>query len=561
MKTATLADVTQEEFDAAVQTVISGIKSSDPKLDTRVGTVLRSLLINPEAHIESVTTRQIDYVRKATSLKVMKEAEDAGEAVDPDDVNAIMSNFNIQSLPGTHAEGVVKVSVTDGTQVYTISEGTQFKTAEGLVFKATSTITAKAEDSTVNVSSNSVLYKGASSYFFLVPATAEAVGATYNIPQGTSMSVATSVYTLVSVEAYKTFSGGSDITNLQETIDRIPAGLSIRGFVNKNACEGMLRDKFDSGNHPIIACSTVGYGNGAQRRDKHGIFGIGVGGRIDLYVRNFGDAYTVEKTIKGKRKNVFDASGNLKQVDYTLELTPSDFPGSCWVKSVSSIYDVSSSLSFTCARKAYGVDATWHDFDISQNTTEIFNSVWQGLSVRALEVPPDIGHSTSSEGDDDWSDDREFKVVVYCLPEAVNLQNYVDRDDVRSVSTDVVVRCPIICNVEVKASVVYDTDNPMDIESTKYAIRKYINSLGFVKSLTRSEIVHLLKSCGAVSVDLDRKDMLYGTLHDAYGKEYNLSGDALTLDGLADDDSMLSSATAIFVAEEENIQISMTPNK
>lgn len=547
METVNLADITQEEFDDAVQMVISGIKSSDPKLDTRLGTVLRSLLVNPEARIEAVTKHQIENFRKASSLKTLLAASEAGEAVSVDDVNAVMSNFRIKQNTGTYSEGIVKITVSSGDQVYSVAEGVDFETVDGLHYTSVEAITAIAEESGLKISHNSTLYKSTAGYFFLVPVRAVEVGADYNIRQGTSLNVNTAIYTFVSAEAYKSFDGGSDISDLRETIDKIPSSLSIRGFVNKYSCEGMLRDKFDDGNYPIRACSAVGYGNGAQRRDKHNPFGVGIGGRIDLYVRNFGDVFTITKTIIGTKTP--DKDG-----EYDLTITAEDFPGSCWVKFVGDINtDVTSPLEFSCVRTPTGVNSTWHDFNISKNSTEIFNTVWQNLDVHLTEVPPD-------EEDDTWSASRPFQVTVYCLPQADLIQEFVDSDYVRSISTDVVVRCPILCNVTVTATVIYDSKNPMDEESAKYNIRKYINSLGFVGTLTRSEIVHVLKDCGAVSVDLNKKDMLYGTLHDAYGVEHNLTGDALQFDGIASSEAMLSKDTAIFVAEPENIQLIMIPN-
>ena len=546
MKNATIADVTKEEFDSAVQTVISGIKASDPKLDTRLGTVLRSLLVNPEARLDATTTKQIDYVRKSTSLKSMLEAKESGEDVDTNDVNAILSNFNIRSSEGTKAEGIVKITVADGQQSYTISEGTEFETVDGLVFRATATTTAKQ-------GSRTPLYEGSAGYFFLVHVQSGEVGAAYNIQQGTSLTVNASVYTFISAEAYKSFDGGSDIADLAETISKIPSGLAIRGFVHKDACEGMLRDEFDGGDHPLTACSTVGYGNAAQRRDKHNPFGVGVGGRIDLYVRNFGDLYTTTKTVIGTH----EGSGT-----YRIVLSAADFPGGCWVKSVSDIQDVASPLEFTCRRTADAAKRTWHDIRVKgDDVSEAFNTVWQGFEVMAEEVPPDIGGSTSSSADDSWSKEREFSVSVYSLPDAAKLQEFVDRDDIRSVSTDVVVRCPIICNVSVNAVVRYDPANPVDGEDAAYRIRKYINSLGFVGRLTRSEIVHILKGCGAVSVDLSSNNMLKGALHDAYGNAHVLIGDSRLIDGLEpDDNAMLTRDTTIFAAEPENIQLQLIPN-
>ena len=562
METATIADVTQQEFDDAVQMVISGLKSSDRRLDTRLGTALRSLLVEPEARIEATIRKQLDFARDASSLKTLKEAEDAGRKIDPDDVNAVMSNFNLRSSTGTKAEGIVKMSVDDGTKTYAVPAGTEFRTIDGLRFVSTEQVTAS------DGGAGAKLYKGSANYFFLVPVIAENVGDEYNIRQGTSLSTSASLYTFIGAEAYKSFDGGSNVDDLDETISKIPSGLSIRGFVNKSACEGMLRDRFDSGRFPIVACSAVGYGNGAQRRDKHNVFGVGVGGRIDLYVRNFGDLFTITKTVPGSKRVVMDDGGySVERVDYSIDVTPDDFPGCYWVKNVSCIdvmppvgdteRDVNSPLEFSCKRVAVGTKDTWHDFDVSKNPSEAFNSVWHGISLTAEEVPPAL----DDEGEEYWPDERMFSVSAYCLPQARELQEYVDGDMVRSVSTDVVVRCPIICTLEISANIVYDVDNPVDVEYAKTRIRRYVNGLGFVKAITRSEIVHILKECGAISVNLDKKDMLYGTLYDANGKEYKLSGDSIVLDGLADDSAMLTKDTTVFAVEPESIQITLTPNK
>ena len=546
MKEARIEDISSDEFENAVQTVVAGIKAGDPRIDTRLGTVVRSLLVNPEARIDAVVSKQIDFTRRASSLKSMRDDEEAGIEVDPEDLKAVMSNFGISSSPGTKARGLVKVSVAGGSQAYGVPEGAKFETSDGMSFIATSKVVAEIppEDEEERTG-NSILYQGVSGNFFLVPVIASEVGARYNIPKGTSLSTDAQVYTFVSAEAYKSFDGGSDVSNIGETIDKIPSRLSIRGFVSKNACEGMLRDEFDEGDNPIVACSTVGYGNRAQRRDRHNPFGVGIGGRIDLYVRNFGDLYTVTKEVPGEK---------ISDGRYFIQISPEDFPGSCWVKFVSDIKtDVNSPLSFTCRRATEDSDlnGTWHDISLSRNKAEAFNTIWQRLEVVADEVPPLDEEPTP----------RMFKVTAYCLPEAVELQNYVDREDVRSVSTDVVVRCPIICNVTVDALVVYDPANPIDVEDAKSRIRKYINGLGFVGRLTRSEIVHILKNCGAVSVDLGVQDMLFGVMHDAYGVEHRLSGDALSFDGIADDGAMLTKDTAIFAAEPENIQIRLTPMK
>jgi len=552
MKKITLDDITQEDFAAAAEAVASGIKAYNRKLDTRDGTVLKDLLVNPEAAVEGVTTGQIEEARKSSSLKRLMEAQEAGEEIDQDDVNAIMSNFNIKPHSGTRAKGVVKVVVSDGTVAYSIAEGVVFSTSDKTGFSVDRQVTAAPEGtSNSTLEAPDPLYQGASGYFFLVPVTAVDYGSSGNIPQGTAVEPESLIPSFVMAEAYKDFDGGSDVQSLATVIDGISSGLAIRGFVHKTAVEGMLREKFDSGEYPMVAVSSVGYGDAAQRRDKHNVFGVGVGGRVDVYVRNFSDVFTMTKTLDG----TLDEDGNGK---YSISVPPGTFPGACWIKSVSDPFskstseDVLSSLVFE-ARRTADVSGTWHDIDRANAAVEAFNTVWQGFDVSLKEVPEDL------EGGG-WSESRQFKVTAYCLPQANELQEYVDRDDIRSISTDVVVRCPILCNVSVNALVMYDPKLPMDESGAKTSIRNYINGLGFVGRLTRSEIVQILKNLGAVSVEMPNKDMLYGELHDAYGELHTLSGDALDVTLIENGAAMLTRNTVLFVAEERNIQIKFTPN-
>lgn len=552
MKKITLSDISQADFDAAAETVVSGIKAFNGKLDTRDGTVLRDLLVNPEAAIEAVTAGQISEARKSSSLKRLKEAQDAGEAIDQDDVNAILSNFNIKPHSGTSARGLVKVVVADGTVAYSVPEGAVFSTSDKHSFIVDSQVVASvAGVSNPGVSPTTTLYKGAAGWFFLVPVTASDVGAAGNISQGTSLTPESRVPSFVMAEAYKDFCGGSDVEPLGDIIKSIPSGLSIRGFVSKTAVEGMLRGEFDEGEHPIVAVSAVGYGNAAQRRDKHNLFGVGVGGRIDVYVRNFTDAFTKTETLAGIK---------IEDGRYFINVPEGKFPGACWIKSVSDPFsadnseDVLSSLAFTAERTA-DVSGTWHDIDIStpyNTAVEAFNTVWQGFGILLEDVPEDIDGGG-------WSDTRNFKVTAYCMPLAKEIQDFVDRDDVRSVSTDVVVRCPIVCGVSVNAVVSYDPKNPVDEATAKSKIRSYINNLGFVGRLTRSEIVQILKNLGAVSVEMPNQDMLFGELHDAAGKRHVLSGDALDISSIEDGTVMLTKDTVVFCAEERNVQIKFSP--
>ena len=111
------------------------------------------------------------------------------------------------------------------------------------------------------------------------------------------------------------------------------------------------------------------------------------------------------------------------------------------------------------------------------------------------------------------------------------------------------------------AVVHYDPKNPVDAGVARTRIRTFVNGLGFVGRITRSDVVQILKNLGAVSVDMPNQDTLYGVLHDALGVSHILSGDALDVSTIEDGAAMLSKDTVVFAAEERNIQIKLIPNE
>ena len=354
-----------------------------------------------------------------------------------------MSNFNIVPSGGRKAKGIVKVIVSNGDMAYAVPAGVVFSTVDGIKFVTDSQTVAVPEYMEVPPSTKTTtLYEGVSGFFFLVEVTAEEIGSSGNIQHGVSLTPESTIQSYVMSEAYKDFDGGSDVQNLEEVIKCIPSGLSIRGFVNKTAVEGMLRSEFDEGEFPIVAVSAVGYGDIAQRRDKHNLFGVGVGGRVDIYVRNFRELVTKTEMINGMHVPDDEDSGK-----YVIDIPPGMFPGACWIKSVSDPFkdekseDVLSSFAIVdstssdmTTERTADVSGTWHDIDISNGPAEAYNTVWQGFRVVLENVPAPANEEWESP-----SGERIFKVTAWCLPQAKELQEYVDRDDVRSVATDVVV--------------------------------------------------------------------------------------------------------------------------
>lgn len=545
MREITLDSITDDQLQSEAQLLVNMLRVKYPKLDLRRGTVLRDLLVDADAAVGAWFAAQADEQRLASSLLTLSERAEAGEEIDEADVNAVLSNFDMKSVSGTKARGYVRVLVSSGDRTHTVLEGTKFRTVDDVFFSAMWDVSAATTPSGDQVKQYAT---GTGTFWYLVPVEADEPGANGNLEQGLALEPATALADFVSASSYAAFSGGSDLEELDKTVDRIKSSLSVRNLTSSTAVEAQLRDRYDSGDNPIVAVSVCGYGNAAQRRDKHNLFGTAVGGRADIYVRNFTELPIADN--QSHTGTVVDREYDSDETrDFTISIPHDDTPGGLFV------YSVSDPDSNALASYAFTVDysgdvsGVWHDFKTDgDDVHELANTVWRDFTITVKGVPV--------TGEELAAGEKEFRVVMVSLPAAESLQEYVDDGLVRNVASDYVVRGPMIVNMSVNAVVRYRYSTGFDVSRAVAEICQYVNNTGFQGRMTRSEISAILMDLGAASVDLfDENDMLYGYVYDAYGVKHELTGDALDLDLVENPEAMLTADTAVFVLEPKNVHI------
>lgn len=533
MNSTSLADITDSDRTKAEQTLLDQVRTAYPYLDLREGTALRDLLIRPDAHIFSLFSKEAEIQRERSSLVSLIEGFNNGKGIDTDDLNRILTNFNMAGKLGTAAKGSVVVRVTD-PRTYVVSAGSVFETMTGLQFSVDSTTTYSPVANSNNVPKG--VYKADGYYCFIVPVTCLTAGSVGNIAKNTVLYFKNAFTGFISAAAYADFSGGSDVEGIESIGHRIKSALSLRGLLTKTSVEAVLRDRFDDGQNPIVDVSVAGFGDPVQLRDRHNPFGISVGGRADVYVRNFTAAPVTALTLECS----FDSATG----DYVTSIGPDDAPGMLCIDSVSDAG--SEALASYDYSVSYGTDSTpdtWHDFDVSdKNGRELAGTVWRGCSVRIH----NSGHTDET---------RTFNINVIALPDATEIQAVLDDDTVRNVAADYVARCPMLCRVFVNMSCRYKSGAGFDADGAADAVVEYINRSGFVGRLTRSEIACILREKGATSVALDDEHALVGSIRDADGVSHGLVGDSLDLDSLLGQDILVSGKTAVFVTSRNKVNI------
>ena len=515
MEKINIDTISQEDFDTSESYILSLLRDSYPQLELRRGTAIRSLLAEPSATLHAIFNKELSNTVSNSSISRLLEKEKNGEYVDPSDVNGILSNFGVSRLAGNKASGTIQI-VVQYSGYYTVPENSIFSTNSGIKFRSTETRSVSAESGLAELESGA--------WSFTVPVEAENVGEFGNIKDGELILPDTKFYGFISAYAVGNFSGGSDMESLQSVVSRIPEALSAKCISSKISTEAVIRSKFDSGNYPIIDVSTAGFGNPVQHRDKHNLFGVSSGGRVDIYIRNF----TSLPTLTLEYSDIIDG---------IINVSSSDVPGLAYIYNV---YDRSSSDIKLEYSVSYGSDVEhFNGHDIFKNET--YGTKWRNAIIK-------------------FSGDylpKHAYVVVAFLPECREIQDFIDNESVRPVGLDCVVRCPVFADVSISSTVFVKNGIRFDELGAKNEIVNYINNLKFNHVLTRAEIASILLKHGASGVDMRSGNMLSCNIVDSDGTSHMLSGDILDTDSIGGgSDVLVSRDTTAFTVNINNILLS-----
>ena len=534
-----LSNVTQAQYDAAEQTLIDAVRAAYPSLDLRRGTVIRDLLIRPAAAKDGVNTANQTILANKMSLVTLQQDSTATN----DDYNAILANLGTSLGTGTLASGQALITVSDAREydiganfIFTDLTGRQYQTIQAY------TVVLGATGTDLPLYSNTD-----GTYYFILPLVAVEVGTSGNIAQGTALTPTGTLFAFISADAYANFSGGQDAETITAALQRLPASISYRALESATSIDAKLREAFAGSTVAIQTMSVAGYGHPAQLRDKHNPMGFAVGSRVDVYARTYTSPRVI--TLKKTGKQIGPTS-------YQFTIDASDAPGFSLIRSVSEVEAVITptlafgtlvvvgSYPFTEVRSAVAnVFNAGHDVDSANSMVETAYSTYQQATV----IVTNVAGGTST---------HDFKVELYAPNGIADLQAYVDDASVRNVEADYVIRSPLMCMVELKATVYCSKLNPVTADTFKSVLVDYINARSFVKQLTRSELVNILLSSGAQRVDLSSTGMqMFGAVRDAAGVIHFMSGDSLSIEDVSAPTALLTYQTCVFATEASQLQI------
>lgn len=485
------ADLDTDMVVQQLEEVTRRVQEDNPSLDVRRG-VFHDLLLLWHAILATGLQQNILDYQSARSLK---DIEADPVLADPDIVDAVLSNFRVTRKPGSEASGEVAI-VRDTNVSVTLAVGTVF-VANGLRYLTDQVYTAKATVEQITGSSDRLITALPGGRFvFTVLVTAELPGTAYRVVKDTLIvpDVLPSGY--VTSYAVTDFGGGKDSETNAELLGRLRQGIACKAPSNRVNMTAMLREI--NAFSRIKNISIIGFGDAEMIRDKHWVFPVSGGGRMDWYLRSE-DMYTRQKMTKtATLVSKTAAATGLWQ----FSIGRDEAPGFYEVVSIKPAGSVNTQGGYEVISDVRSNDLTGDGFipDI-KTVAEGAYSRYQTTVVQFLDTD-------TNTTDIVLGSQNDYDMEVRVMPLIAEVQSTINGRDVRSYGSDTLVKAPVPCFVELSFLIHKGAGQASpDLIAIKNALSTTVNRTGFHGRLFAGALqdviyAHLSDgvSCGAIDI-------------------------------------------------------------
>lgn len=489
-----LSDIPEDSIGPIVAELQALLREHRPELELKRG-VIRDTLLQPHAILTAKHQQELQRYLDARSLLQL--------SLDPslastDAVDHVLSNFNIQRQSGSTARGEVTIVVSQNTTV-TVPAGLVF-VANGNQYTSDGVYSARADASQVTSASDRQLQRQADGTFaFTIFVTAAQAGAEGLIRRGTLLIPTVQPKNFVTAFATGDFSGGEIPETNTELINRLQQGLAANIPANRVNMSAMLRNIPEFSR--VTVDSVIGFSDVEMTRDQHTLFPVSSGGRADWYIRTqerlVSRSAPVEATFVRRT-----GTGSV----WTLKLGRDAFPGLYEVQAIRGLEAITSGGSLEIISDLWGHDTSSLDFAPRiRIPSEAAFSRYQTYTAEFID--------TSEDGSQrERGDTKVFQVSVSVLPLIGDIQDHFTSYDNRPVGSDILVRAPIPCFVNMSFSIDQQRSAALpDQDLIREALAERVNNTPFVGRLYASGLYDVLHGFLRDNTSVGRIQM-YGRL-------------------------------------------------
>jgi uncharacterized phage protein gp47/JayE len=538
-----ITDLTQldsSEVQSLLAQTISRLEAENPTLDLKRG-VLHDSVAYYHAVLEAAIRTNLDRYLSARSLQQIEADPTIADDTTVDDV---LSNWGITREVGTQAQGEVSIVVGKSTSV-TISAGAVFE-ADGLSFVADDSYTSTTNPASVSNDSDRLMTQlGDGNWQFTVFVTASDAGAAGKLKTNASITPQSTISNYVTSFVTADFSGGTNTETNTELINQLQDGIAAKTLSNRVNMRGLIRSlsQFST----VTNQSIVGYGDSEMLRDKHSIFPLSYGGRVDWYARGQASLQTVKLTKEATLISI-DSAG---QGTWQFALLKDDAPGFYEVtRVVLATADVQQTGTFSVTSDVRGLDLTGAGFipDIKTQAEGAYTA-YQTATIQFLDTVTDT--STLVTGDK-----QDYSVDVTNTPLIKELQTYVGSRDVRNYGADALVKAPVPCFVQISCTVNKSAaDADPDTNGIKTTIAELVNGTGFIGRLDGSRLLDIIHGYIQNDVSVTDLDILGRILMPDGSTKWLRDSSSIVV--VEDASNMVTAKTVQFFADSSDISVNI----
>ncbi len=523
---------------AALAETATRVAELNPSLDLRVG-VAHGLLVYPHAVLATgLQQNVIDYLNARSLLAIRADPTLA----DPELVDHVLANFRVVRKAGEAARGEVAV-VKDNDLTTTYAVGAEF-TAGGRTFVTERVYTAKAEAALLGGAGDRLITRRADgNYVFTIPVVAAEAGTAGRVAKDTVVVPAAVPPGFVAAYAAGDFTDGRDTETNDAMLVRLQQGVACKAPASRVSMTAMLREvpAFER----VGVSSIVGYGDAEMLRDKHWIFPVHGGGRADWYVRT---DEPLTRRVLTKTATLVAKDGVLGTWQFSLGRD--DAPGFYEVVRVRLPGATATAGGFTVVADVRGIDLSGDGFrpDV-QTVAEGAFTRFQTATLRFEDTVTDASRLALGS-----RQDYEFDVAG--LPLVGEIQDYVSGRDVRAYGSDVLVKAPVPCFLQVSFTIYKRaTDAAPDVAAIKTAVAALANQTPFTGRLYAGRVHDVVHAYLGNEASVGAIDM-FGRLRYPDGRtKYVRDADVLAVPDTPAD--MVSPKTVQFFLAPEDVGVTV----
>lgn len=516
-----ITQVDQQYRQHSEQIIMDAVRKAYPQLDLRDGTALRETVIRTDGVITAINRGLADEIRQENSLEIALQDLKAPATT----IAGVLANYGVIPRTGTASTGYVQITVADSAPLV-IPRDTSFNLGE-LEYRVPQTVVARTKP-TVDEATLSVGADGA--YTVTVPVIAAGVGTSYDLPAYTVLSTGANIPGLIDVMTVTPVAGGTAAETVSEALERIPAMLAHPAPDGVYQATNLLAGGIPEAESLIRASSVCGMGDVAQRRDRRNIFGVPIGGKVDMFVRTFSSPQLHIIKVTATRND---------EGKYVATIGAHNAPPFCIVASVGSSINTASSYGFTTTitglSREHGLTP--------RNPTDAAFTIYQTQTL-TIDAP------------NTGEDEQEVYVALWLAPGLDVLQQYLDSPAVKYAHVDVLVRAPVVCQISGHFSVVLPPTSTTTELELQQALVDYVNTRSFTGRLSRAELTALLLSKGVTHVHLlPGASTISGRCIGANGIEVEQIADIIDIDDFEDPDNLITRNSVVFTALPDSFSV------